>query len=514
MKTTATFRFIIAAMTAISVFSSCRKEPAVEGNPGTAEENQGLRTITLQFSPGTKAAFDGIKSSFVNGDVIKLSNGTKSADATVSVANGVASITTSLTGNLTAVYPSTAANVTGTGPIGTPAYKVPSVQDGTPEKAVIAVANITSPTAVFEFQPALFQITPPSGATSITIKSLNTIDATGRRSTTANAAFINTTGADNAAKREITVNVTGGKAYAALVPGVKLTDLSFDAGETVGMKGIPESTVTSRATALGKTLAGLNVVAIGNAYQIDNSNWHPYVTINGLKWATMNIGANSPTEYGYYFMWGGTVGYKRSGSDWVMASNTSSVLSGGFNKNNDPHYSDSSYTKYTSDDKKTVLELADDAAYANWGGLWRMPTKEDFTELAKECFLEWTENYNSTGVKGVIVWKAKSGDAGWFKPSTAGKGCKIKDDGSRYNTAEDHTFSNTYAIGTDALLFFPVAGFGYNTSLRYATDGLYWSSSLSFSSISAYSLNFNSSYVAPQSSNIRFYGISVRPVSN
>ena len=145
-----------------------------------------------------------------------------------------------------------------------------------------------------------------------------------------------------------------------------------------------------------------------------------------------------------------------------------------------------------------------------------MPTKEDFTELAKECFLEWTDNYNSTGVKGVIVWKAKSGDAGWFKPSTSGKGSKIKDDGSGYNSAEAHTFSNTYAIGTDALLFFPAAGYGYGTLLQ-ATGiyGYYWSSSLNTGDTDkAHKLYFSQGAVMPQDNSDRYWGISVRPVAD
>lgn len=114
------------------------------------------------------------------------------------------------------------------------------------------------------------------------------------------------------------------------------------------------------------------------------------------------------------------------------------------------------------------------------------------------------------------VWKAKSGDAGWFKPSTDGKGRKIKDDGSEYKTAEDRTFSNTYAIGTDPCLFFPAAGdgFGFNLSTAGAS-GFYWSSTLYSSETNAYSLNFNSSNVKPQYSiSNRYHGFSVRPVSD
>ena len=226
---------------------------------------------------------------------------------------------------------------------------------------------------------------------------------------------------------------------------------------------------------------------------------------SGIYWAEKNLGASKPEEYGKYFSWGDVTGQTPSGS----------TFSKSFNWDNDVFGKTFNNVAKTTACPGGVLAQTYDVAYQT-NNAWRMPTKEDFTELAKQCFLEWTENYNSTDVKGVIVWKAKSGDAGWFKPSTDGKGRKIKDDGSEYNTAVDHTFSNTYAIGTDPCLFFPAAGDGYGYGLTMAGDsGLYWSSTLYSSETNAYSLYFWSSNVKPQySSSTRYHGFSVRPVSD
>lgn len=120
-------------------------------------------------------------------------------------------------------------------------------------------------------------------------------------------------------------------------------------------------------------------------------NNHPHIVDLGLpsgtKWACCNVGASKPEDYGDYFAWGET--------------STKST------------YDDSTYrwcngdiyelTKYNNDssfgtiDNRTQLELNDDAARANWGGLWRMPTIAELEELKANCSYEWT---TVNGVKG------------------------------------------------------------------------------------------------------------------
>ena len=116
----------------------------------------------------------------------------------------------------------------------------------------------------------------------------------------------------------------------------------------------------------------------------DPYNGHEYVEIGGLKWATMNIGASQPSDYGLYFAWGETQGYtaEQVGSgegqkyfgwaDYKYGNGTSSP---------DPTEMAKYMTKYNSTDGLTTLEAVDDAAVANWGGSWRMPTTADFQAL-------------------------------------------------------------------------------------------------------------------------------------
>ncbi|MGM9818910.1 MAG: hypothetical protein ACI30B_08040 [Paludibacteraceae bacterium] len=108
---------------------------------------------------------------------------------------------------------------------------------------------------------------------------------------------------------------------------------------------------------------------------IDGNN-HEYVDLglpSGLKWATCNVGAITPEGYGNYYAWG-EIATKET-YEW---SNYSDTSDGG-----------STFIKYTTD-TKTVLDLEDDAANVNWGGKWRMPTKDEWQELIDNCTWTWT----------------------------------------------------------------------------------------------------------------------------
>lgn len=120
-------------------------------------------------------------------------------------------------------------------------------------------------------------------------------------------------------------------------------------------------------------------------------NGHEYVDLglpSGLKWATCNIGASVPEQIGNYYAWGETE------TKTSYYSSTYVYYSGG-------------YTKYTywyesssgTPDKKATLDLSDDAARKNWGGRWRMPTKEEAEELLSNC------THTNTTINGVKVQK-------------------------------------------------------------------------------------------------------------
>lgn len=111
---------------------------------------------------------------------------------------------------------------------------------------------------------------------------------------------------------------------------------------------------------------------------------------SGILWAKCNIGADTETDAGSYFQWGDTQGYT---ADQV-----------GVDKIFDwAHYkfgTQDNLTKYNSTDGLTTLQLADDAAHANMGKDWRMPTEAEYQELIDKIKSEWVTDYNGTGVNG------------------------------------------------------------------------------------------------------------------
>lgn len=134
---------------------------------------------------------------------------------------------------------------------------------------------------------------------------------------------------------------------------------------------------------------------------------HEYVDLGlSVKWATCNIGASSPEEYGDYFAWGETA--PKSDDSWTTykwCEGTDSTLTK-YNINSD----------YGIVDDRTRLEMEDDAACANWGEKWRMPTDAEWSELMDNCISMWTIQ---NGVLGRKFVSKKNGNS-IFLP-TAGR---------------------------------------------------------------------------------------------
>ncbi len=109
---------------------------------------------------------------------------------------------------------------------------------------------------------------------------------------------------------------------------------------------------------------------------------------SGKKWAFMNMGAQSKaSEMGSYYAWGEI------------------APKGHYTWNTYKWGTQSSLTKYNSVDGKKELDLTDDPAVMNWGGKWHTPSKADWEELIKNCYIVYTANYNNSNVKGYIVYK-------------------------------------------------------------------------------------------------------------
>ena len=140
-----------------------------------------------------------------------------------------------------------------------------------------------------------------------------------------------------------------------------------------GWKHIQSNRVTYRRT----TGANLDITSIGLRLVLDDTALTPpepeYVDLGlSVKWATFNVGATSPEDYGDYFAWGETEPketYSWATYKWCDGT-------------------DANMTKYNKTDGKTTLELADDAAHVIWGDRWRMPTKAEMQELFDKCTWE------------------------------------------------------------------------------------------------------------------------------
>lgn len=230
------------------------------------------------------------------------------------------------------------------------------------------------------------------------------------------------------------------------------------------LNGDGELTIAD-VTSLAETLLGKTPtrrVVIDGTYRIEEIVEHEYVDLglpSGTLWATMNVGAETPEDYGDYFAWGEIA--SKSTYYWSYYIHTTNGEYG--------------LTKYCTNeirgnvDNKTELDPEDDAAYMNWGKGWRMPSKTQQDELYESC--TWT-------------WDSKRGG-----------------------------FLVTGPNGNS--IFLPAAGCYYGKNNNSAiTFGYYWSRSLSSNkdyTYNAYYLYFDSINYRYQSG-ARYYGYSVRAV--
>lgn len=230
------------------------------------------------------------------------------------------------------------------------------------------------------------------------------------------------------------------------------------------------------------TCAKLSVSFAAGSYNQSTLKMREYVDLGivvggkKIKWATCNVGAAKPEDYGDYFAWGETRGYDRGKTvffwgtyKWMLSGQSDwkciTKYTVADNQTSGIWYDGSTFVG----DNKTVLEFEDDAARANWGGSWRMPTyaeMEALMALSKE-------------------WGTYEGVNGY------------KFTGSNGNT-----------------IFLPAAGLRFNTDLRDAgSRGYYWSSSLQ-ENVSYFALLLFFKSGGPDSGGAdRCFGLPVRPVT-
>lgn len=185
---------------------------------------------------------------------------------------------------------------------------------------------------------------------------------------------------------------------------------------------------------------------------------HNYVDLglpSRLKWATCNVGAQKPTDFGNYYAWGET--QPKTSFHW---GNYKWCLNGQLDEDGLP----TDFTKYNSQpnsgmvDNKTALDASDDAATQNWGPEWHTPTLAEQEELLNYCTWKWVNSFNGSGVAGNVGTSKVNGHSIFF-PATGlcdNDNCYgAGDEGLYWASTFHHTaFPQGIFIDDDAIGFF------------------------------------------------------------
>ena len=437
-----TMRFLSMAALALvgAVMTGCTNDDNFIDEPQQPENKSNVVTLTTTVSMDggtaeargtTRALTAGGVKTFAAGETMALVyKNTSSAtvkvvstaltDGDITNAGKSATFTFELTDpdkaqDVTYIYPAAMANNDGT-----VNYDALSTQNGTLAtlSSSLDLATKTGawtdagslPAATLENQLAILAITLKDNATP----TANDITST----------ITGVTLSDGTNSYAITRTAAAGPIYVAIKP-------TTSANITV--------TATNGTTNYTKSLTG-KTYAVNNGYSV---SWRMATSSApagleavdlglSVKWANMNVGASSVTDYGKYYAWAATTDNYSSSLNYEWA--------------NTPYRSGDSWTKYTGSDYST-LQSGDDAAAVNWGGSWRMPTETEMQELLNNTTRTWQSNYNSSGIAGYLFTSTKTGY-------------------------------------TDKSIFLPAAGYRDGSSLSYGgTGGYYWSSTLDTSHV-------------------------------
>ena len=228
-------------------------------------------------------------------------------------------------------------------------------------------------------------------------------------------------------------------------------------------------------------------------------NDHQYVDLGlSVLWATCNIGASAPEEYGDYFAWGATepfyktgyaqenpqqhwkkgkeLGYTCVNAPYQTVKTTQHILTrwSKYGKDINSVYIDAN--AIPEEVMKEILDPEDDAAHAIWGGEWRIPTQKEIDELLKYCV--WMKT-KQNGIEGLKVRSKVAGH-------------------------------------TNDWIFIPLSGFYTDYGIAQANDnGYFWSSSVcTFSPGSAECLHLrpHGKIQVLRNRMTRYSGLPIRPV--
>ena len=250
------------------------------------------------------------------------------------------------------------------------------------------------------------------------------------------------------------IETVGGTDWLSVEPA------SGDAGLHEIMIRVTANDATEVRTATIQLMSGKSKVAEILVTQEESLVFEAVDLGLSVKWASCNVGATSPEEYGDYFAWGET----EEKSDYIPL--TYKYYLGDLDGDGD-YYESNEYQNIGSNISGTSY----DVAHVKWGGSWRMPTLDEIKELYDKCSWQWIE---VNGIEGQKV-----------------------------------TGPNGNSI------FLPAAGDRFGTEvLGRGSYGDYWSGTLHENySYGAYNLTFYSDYLDWDNYYNRFYGHTVRPVT-
>lgn len=260
----------------------------------------------------------------------------------------------------------------------------------------------------------------------------------------------------------VTIDMLNGTGSYSVGSDSEIVDFTLDReNECITLRGM--GTGTTNVTVIDVNTQTTILLPVTVKASVVSHEWVDLGLPSGTLWATCNVGASSPEDYGDYFAWGETApkdNYNWSTYKWSNGSYTTMTK----------YCTSSSYGYNGFVDNKTELDPEDDVAYVNWGPSWRMPTTEQQRELYENCSSVWT---TQNGVNGRLFT------------------------GPNGNT-----------------LFLPAAGNRWDESLDYAGSiGYYWSRTLVSSTPGgAYGLVFYSGNWSGSDNGARVFGLTVRAV--
>ena len=239
---------------------------------------------------------------------------------------------------------------------------------------------------------------------------------------------------------------------AVAVVVIKSNDKSNDSGGSVTSEvvvptpatGASESTASTSSS--GGSATGTSTSSSSSSGSGGKINGHEYVDLglpSGVMWATCNVGANSPSDYGNYYAWGET-------------SPKSS-----YDTDNSKTYGNSSYNRDIGGNAST------DAARANWGGTWRLPTEAEFQELIDNCTWTWTTQGGHNGYKVTSKKKGYEGRS-IFLPAAGWRNGSSLNDAGEYCLYWSSSPDGSYSIHARGLLF---SSSTHSTGWGYRSNG-------------------------------------------